>query len=375
MRVIVAACLFFVSTLSHALVGSIPGQFSVSPTGAATYSIPIEVPPGIGGMQPELSLEYNSQSGNGLLGVGWSLGGLSAITRCPKTLAQDGEIHGVGFTSEDRFCLDGQRLIAVSGAYGSNGTQYRTEIDGYSKIVSYGQQGNGPEYFEIHTKAGLVAYYGVTENSRIEAEGRSDVLIWANNQTVDSFGNYVEIIYMEAANSLQYYPSTIKYTGNTQTGRATFAEVDFTYDNRIDTAPAFINGSKLQLTKRLSLISTKLSHTASVIREYKLSYRYDDNTSFSQLENIELCADSLCINKTEFTWAGKDSSWDKNYTANLSQGYDSGRAWVDFNGDGRADFCRIIGGEVSGYYLACTVSTGEAFGETYTKSRGVPLVS
>jgi hypothetical protein len=35
-------------------------------------------------------------------------------------------------------------------------------------------------------------------------------------------------------------------------------------------------------------------------------------------------------------------------------------AWVDFNGDGKADYCRTIAGSI-----ACTVSTGKGFGETY----------
>lgn len=166
---IASALLAMLPVITHAEVGVIPGSFSVSPGGAAAYDIPIQVPPGIGGMTPDLSLTYSSQSGNGLLGVGWSLGGLSAITRCPTTIVQDGFIDGVDFDANDKFCMEGQRLVEVVNATCASGTEYRTEIDSYSRICGFGEAGGGPAYFEVSSKSGSRMQYGNTTGSFINS--------------------------------------------------------------------------------------------------------------------------------------------------------------------------------------------------------------
>ncbi|MGC5030179.1 FG-GAP repeat domain-containing protein [Micromonospora sp. DT229] len=53
-------------------------------------------------------------------------------------------------------------------------------------------------------------------------------------------------------------------------------------------------------------------------------------------------------------------------SGNLDGGWDDSRVWVDFNGDGRADYCRVIGLLAGQRQLQCTVSTGNNFGATYT---------
>jgi hypothetical protein len=51
-----------------------------SSTGTLTYTVPVALPAGRGGLTPSLALSYDSSSGNGLLGIGWDLGVL-AISR------------------------------------------------------------------------------------------------------------------------------------------------------------------------------------------------------------------------------------------------------------------------------------------------------
>ena len=99
-------------------MGATKGNFSVNESGAATYAIPITVSPGTAGMEPQLALAYSSMGQAGPLGMGWTLSGLSSISRTKATLAQDGFIDGVDFDVSDRFILDGQRLMVVSGTYG-----------------------------------------------------------------------------------------------------------------------------------------------------------------------------------------------------------------------------------------------------------------
>lgn len=52
-------------------VGITEGSLSVSLAGAANYSIPLIVPKGITDVEPKISLNYNSQSDNGIAGYGW----------------------------------------------------------------------------------------------------------------------------------------------------------------------------------------------------------------------------------------------------------------------------------------------------------------
>jgi hypothetical protein len=154
------------------------GGLSVTPSGGVSYSIPLDVPQGPGGLQPSLSLDYSSGGGNGILGVGWSVGGLSGITRCGMSTASDGKQTGVKFKDTttasggdaDQFCLDGQKLVAIKGAYGASQTEYRTESESWSKIVSYDSDASGPGWFEVRAKDGRKMQYRPKTAARLTAD-------------------------------------------------------------------------------------------------------------------------------------------------------------------------------------------------------------
>jgi RHS repeat-associated protein len=155
-------------------VGTLPGAFAVDESGAATYSVPIEVPPGRAGLAPNLALTYRSSSGHGYVARGWSLTGLSGITRCARTFAQDGFARGIQNSAADAFCLDGKRLVAVRGAYGADGTEYRTELDSFVQVVSHGDPAPdgkymGPTFFEVRTKEGRILTFGREDMARVTA--------------------------------------------------------------------------------------------------------------------------------------------------------------------------------------------------------------
>ncbi|MDR1416099.1 MAG: pre-peptidase C-terminal domain-containing protein, partial [Prevotellaceae bacterium] len=138
-------------------VGGAAATLDVSATGAATYTIPIEVPPGVGGMQPSLAIAYNSQSGNGVAGWGCNLAGVSAITCAPKSVYYDGTAKGLTRLGDEAYLLDGQRLVLYSGAAGQNGAVYCPEADPFTRVTMKGSCTSTAcsTWFEVLTKDGV----------------------------------------------------------------------------------------------------------------------------------------------------------------------------------------------------------------------------
>ncbi len=329
------------------VTGFTPGSFQVSPSGAATYAIPIQVPPGIAGMEPKLAFTYNSQGGNGLLGMGWSLSGLSAITRCPRTFAQDGMRGAVNYDANDRYCLDGQRLILVSGAsYGADAAEYRTERDTFSKLISYGAAGNGPAWFKVWLKSGEILEYGNTADSRIEAQGKSTARVWALNKLSDRKGNYLTVTYSEDALNGDFYPTRVDYTANSNTALAPQQSVTFSYVTRSDQTPLYQAGSVSRTMNVLSTLKTFVG--ANQLREYRLAYPASSPTGRSVLDSITECAgpSGPCLAPLSFGWqAGVTNivpwNW-QSATFGSMNGYQ--HFFADVNGDGKVDWIRVAQG-------------------------------
>jgi hypothetical protein len=63
-------------------------------------------------------------------------------------------------------------------------------------------------------------------------------------------------------------------------------------------------------------------------------------------------------------WTGADGFGHTVVSGVLDLGYADGRAWVDHNGDGKADYCRRVGNAGADERVACTISSGAGFGIT-----------
>lgn len=426
------ADLVYTAPVSTSNVGTTAGVFGVNESGAATYSIPIQVPPGTAGMQPSLALTYSSQGGDGHVGVGWSLSGLSAISRCPATEAQDGARLGINYDdqpTDDAFCLDGQRLIPVGQS--GNATDYRTEIESYSRIVRYDESPDlvvGPSRFRVWTKSGQILDYGsrwwVVSEGWLQngAAGRVNTIkVWALDRVMDRVGNYMEIDYKATNGALmgpwpsrggffapmmptpigsypdvEFWPEYIRYYGVHNVGVSSpgYNEVRLIYSDRgFDKQRFYDQGAGAgTLTQKLDAIQVtvdKSSLTAGAkVRTYYLNYAASPTSRRLLLQNVQECAPDnggTCLAPTTFDWTtsaldflGQGSS----STITTAGSGASQTKVVDLNGDGRSDLISHTGNatglpqnwEVCLGPLSpsiCTTYATDSFGTTDDMSRWV----
>ncbi len=244
--------------------GRMAGELAVTPSGAAVYTVPLMVPPGIGEAVPSLALTYNSQGGDGIAGWGWNLAGLSTISRVGATLHHDGVIDPVDFDELDRFALDGQRLLLKdpNATYGAENSEYQTENYSNLKIISQGSisinGGTAPRSFIVYYPDGSRAWYGLG-NSFGQLE-------WAISRWEDPQGNRVDYSYTTQGGVLQI--DTIAY--GAQSKGAHPNTITFTYEEKQQRKINYIKGKifyRNQLLKGLTITQNAVSY-----REYELTH-------------------------------------------------------------------------------------------------------
>lgn len=250
-------------------------SMGINPAGAFTYNYPIELPPGTNGIGPKLSLSYNSNSSNGMLGVGFSLSGLSSITRDPA--------YPIDFDdASDHFLLDGQPLIPDPDGV------YHTKIESYRKIEFF--QPDEGSYWTVTGKDGVKMYYGSTADSRIEVRHSSDtVRTWLLSRIEDVNGNYCDYTYFEDNETGAFYPLKIDYTLNDAHPLPKTRSVEFFYKDNSDKSYIQFNPSYTKANKILDWIVVRLDSENSdkCLRKYKFSYEESGYSGFHRMTHIQ----------------------------------------------------------------------------------------
>jgi RHS repeat-associated protein len=375
--------------VAAASAGYLPGSGGVGPDGSYGYRIPVDVPDGRAGMAPTLALSYSSRGGDGPMGVGWALNGLSSVDRCGESLSTEGKVSGVDFDASDRVCLDGQKLVAVGdasiplGQYGASGTQYRTETDSFVRVVSQSDPGSdvaaGPDRFLVYAKSGLISTYlprtgtqvtsavgfmpGPTQMTVSSAPRRVN---WLLDKVADRSGNEIRYEYENSiAGPTEILLRRITYTWATGANiKAGQRRVEFRYDQDVESTAAlkqrpdksfsFGSGVRHDLTQRLRKIELWAPNpaTPALVWRYDITYQLG-KSGRSLVSSVTKCgpaAGSGCLRAKKFGYndpAVVPSFTERSLGTQIvvtDGGIDPAMRVADLNGDGAEDLIYTLGG-------------------------------
>ena len=250
--------------------------------GDARLAYPLEVPPGRGGMHPELAVAYSSAGGNSWTGIGWAVD-TPAITIDTRWGVPRYE---AGLESET-YQLGGEQLTPVAhrGTLQARTAEkvFHTRVEGrFDKIVRHGD-GPATYWWEVTGKTGTrMIFGGAADTTLTDAHG--NIASWALREVRDLNDNVVRYHYVRVqdggvANATvpgsNLYPRRITYTGHGATeGRYS---VTFVRDRergeprRPDVQIDARNGFKKVTADLLRRVEVKLDD--QLIRAYELNYR------------------------------------------------------------------------------------------------------
>src|SRR6185369_5220307 len=170
-------------------------------TGAATYSMPIEVPPGPGGLQPNINLSYNSQvidqstaqTQASWVGMGWSLGMNSIELDDHGT--NELNTNNSSWSQDDTWSIN---VNGISSTIVRVGSGYRAADENFMKFV----YNPTDDTWTVWDKQGNVYYFEQKVQTMYQQAGESDdcqyrlvTYQWFLKRMVNIFGKQLTYTY------------------------------------------------------------------------------------------------------------------------------------------------------------------------------------
>ncbi len=254
------------STLDYTLVPAVMSEMNTNASGALTYLIPVECLKGINNFQPNISLGYNSQTGNGTAGWGWNIIGTSVITKGGKSKETDGITIGIQFDDSDPYYLDGQRLLKKTE------TEYVLQTFSKTKIT----KSTGEYSFIVQYTDGKIAWY--------------KEIISGQNYIVrisDAFNNEVHYTYSTSNNTAKL--DKISY-GGTDVNTDKFY-INIIYKDRKFPLKIYRNEQSYINSRIISQIKTGSTYTGDY-RKYVLDFDFIEANSTERLRTVTVFNES-----------------------------------------------------------------------------------
>jgi hypothetical protein len=244
-------------------------------TGTGNFSVPISLPPGRNGFQPDLSLQYSTGNGNSPFGLGWGISVPGIHRKTSKGIP-------VYDDAKDVFILSGvEDLVPVEK--NSEWVRYQPRTEGlFAKI--YHIHTSEENYWKVMTKDGLVSYYGKLSGDAgatiFKPDNSEKIFSWHLTRTEDAFGNCIEYAYEQDLAKTndrsfnQLYIKEIRYLNYDEGDDQKFlVSIKFNFQDRADAFSSFRQGFEIRTRKRCDSIEVFSHHnTENLIRRYKLFY-------------------------------------------------------------------------------------------------------
>ncbi|MEW6517222.1 MAG: SpvB/TcaC N-terminal domain-containing protein [candidate division FCPU426 bacterium] len=166
-------------------------------TGTGNFSVPLALPPGRNGFQPQLNLTYSTGQGQGPFGLGWNL-------NLPRISRKTSKGVPTYLDMQDVFILSGaEDLVPVET--GAGHTRYRPRTEGLFALITH-FAGNNGDYWEVKARDGLISRYGTPRPASapsdwqdpavvVDPERPARIFSWLLTETLDTFGNRVAYDY------------------------------------------------------------------------------------------------------------------------------------------------------------------------------------